>query len=110
MADPPSGDRPQYNVYKAGSDAPPRGTPPPPPGQAPQQPQPEQPRQPDEGAQQQQQQPPQQPSQAPAGAPQYRTYKSRRTLKDRLFPAGLPGRGRKRGDDQPRPQTLKPPR
>ena len=108
MADPPSGDRPQYKVYRAGSDAPPRETPPPS-GEAPPQQQPQQPAQPPQQPQPQQpaQQP--QPQQQPA-APQYRTYKSRRTVKDRLFPAGVPGRGRKQRDDQPRPQTLRPPR
>ena len=101
MADPPSGDRPQYKVYRAGSDAPPRESAPPP-GQAPQQPQ-QQPRQPDA---QQGQQAPEQPH-PPGVAPQYRTYKSHRSLKDRLFPGALPGRRR---TEEPRAQKIKPTR
>lgn len=97
MADPPSGDRPQYKVYKAGSDAPARETPPPP-GGAPQQP----PGQPPPPAREGQPQP-----QGPA--PQYRTYKSRKRLRDRILPGGgLPGRGR--GDDAQRPKPIGPPR
>jgi LCP family protein required for cell wall assembly len=104
MADPPSGDRPQYKVYRAGSDAPPRETAPPP-GSAPEQPA-QQP--PDQGAQQA---PPQAPQQPPGAPPQYRTYKSRKRVSDRLFPGGLPGRrGRDGAEDlQPAP-AVRPPR
>lgn len=101
MADPPRGDKPQYKVYKAGSDAPPRQTPPPAGGAPPQQP--AGPQQPPAREQQQPQQP-----QGPA--PQYRTYKSRKTLRDRLLPgSGLPGR-RKRGDEPSRGKPLGRPR
>jgi LCP family protein required for cell wall assembly len=86
MSDPPSGDRPQYKVYRAGSDAPPREDAPPP-GAA-----------------------PEEPRQQPDGPPQYRTYKSRSRLSDRLFPGGLK-LPRRRGDDrEERPPSLRPPR
>ena len=103
MADPPSGDRPQSKVYKAGSDAPPRETPPPAGGKPPQQPPGQQP----PPAREQGQQGPPQPQGPP---PQYRTYRSRKRLRDRILPdSGLPGR--KRGDDAPRgPKPLGPPR
>ena len=104
MADPPKDDRPQYKVYRAGSDAPPRETTPPP-GQTPQPPPPQPPAGGDQG--------PQQPPQQPAGPqPEYRTYRSRRRLSDRLFPGGAPSFRRRRGDrDEPqRPPALKPPR
>lgn len=98
MADPPSGDRPNYKVYKAGSDAPPRSDAPPPGATRPRQPQP--------GPQAQ---PGAQPGQ-PQGRPEYRTYRSRKRLRDRVLPErGLPGR--KRGDDQPqRPKPIGRPR
>ena len=101
MADPPPGDKPQYKVYKAGSDAPPR-QPAPPPGGAPRQQPPEQ------QPQQPQGQPrPKQPQGAP---PQYRTYKARRSLRDRVLPqTGLPGR-RGRGEEPSRPKPLGRPR
>jgi LCP family protein required for cell wall assembly len=108
MADPPKDDRPQYKVYRAGSDAPPRETAPPP-GQAPQEP-PQQPPQqaPAPGAQP----PPQQPGQPSGPAPQYRTYRSRKRLSDRIFPGGVPSLRRRRGggDDPQRPPALRPPR
>jgi LCP family protein required for cell wall assembly len=99
MADPPSGDRPNYKVYKAGSDAPPRSDAPPPGAAPPRQPQ--QPQQPQQGQGQ-----PQQPQGQPQGAPpQYKTYRSRKRLRDRVLPqTGLPGRKKK--DD--RPQQPKP--
>ena len=102
MADPPSGDRPNYKVYKAGSDAPPRSDAPPPGAAPPRPPQGPQPQQP--------QQAPGQPQQPPAGQPQpppqYKTYRSRKRLRDRILPqTGLPGR--KRGDEgSQRPQPL----
>jgi LCP family protein required for cell wall assembly len=107
MADPPQDDRPQYKVYRAGSDAPPRETAPPP-GQTPRQP-PEQPlRQPPAGDDGAAQQPPQQSAGAP---PQYRTYRSRKRLSDRVFPGGAPSLRRRRDGDEPqRPPALKPPR
>ena len=106
MADPPSGDKPQYKVYKAGSDAPPRESAPPP-GAAP----PQQPQQPAPGQQpqpgQQQPQPGQQQPQGPP--PQYRTYRSRKRLRDRILPdTGLPGRRREKEERGPRP--VGPPR
>ena len=95
MADPPRGDKPQYKVYKAGSDAPPRETPPPAGGAPPQQQPPP--------AREQPQGQPQQPQGPP---PQYRTYKSRKRLRDRVLPdTGLPGRG-KRGDQPQRPKPI----
>ena len=91
MADPPRGDRPNYKVYKAGSDAPPRSDAPPPGATPPRQPQPP-PGQPQQ---------PQQPAGGPQQPPSYKTYRSRKRLRDRILPdRGLPGR--KRGDDQPR--------
>ena len=98
MADPPSGDRPQYNVYRAGSDAPPRDTAPPSGGSQPERPPPRRPTSGDDEPR------------APQGPPpQYRTYRSRKRLRDRLLlpGTGLPGRGRG-GDGGPRP--LGPPR
>src|SRR3954470_21051468 len=102
MADPPSGDKPQYKVYKAGSDAPPRETAPPPGGAPPQQPPPGQSPPP------QQPRRPQQPG--PQGPPpQYRTYRSRKRLRDRILPdTGLPGRRRDKEPAGPRP--IGPPR
>ena len=90
MPDPPSGDRPNYKVYKAGSDAPPRSDAPPA-GAAP--------------AQQQPQQPQGQPQQPQGPPPEYRTYRSRKRLRDRVLPqSGLPGRKRKQdGPQQPKP-------
>lgn len=102
MADPPRGDKPQYKVYKAGSDAPPRESAPPP-GAAP----PQQPRQPPPGQQPQQPQPGQQQPQGPP--PQYRTYRSRKRLRDRILPdTGLPGRRREKEERAPKP--VGPPR
>jgi LCP family protein required for cell wall assembly len=94
MADPPSGDRPNYKVYKAGSDAPPRSDAPPAGATPPKQPPPAQPQQP-QGQPQQPQGPP----------PEYRTYRSRKRLRDRVLPqTGLPGRkGKKEGPQQPKP-------
>jgi LCP family protein required for cell wall assembly len=87
MADPPRGDRPQYNVYRAGSDAPPKGPAKPPDSERPQQPAPEGP-----------------PAQAPPGGqpgpapgdgppPQYNVYKS--GVRDRVGGGGGGGGGRK---------------
>jgi LCP family protein required for cell wall assembly len=104
MSDPPKDDRPSYNVYRAGSDAPPRGAAPPP-GAAPQEPRQEPP--------QQQPRDPNAPVQQPVppGAqPQYRTYRSRKRVKDRLFPGGMPGIRRREGDQEQRPPALRPPR
>jgi LCP family protein required for cell wall assembly len=100
MADPPSGDRPNYKVYKAGSDAPPRSDAPPPGGAPPQQPQ--------SPSRQPQQQPgrPTQPAnpQQPQQPPQYRTYRSRKRLRDRILPqTGLPGRKKQDGPQRPKP-------
>ena len=105
MADPPSGDRPRYKVYKAGSDAPPRETPPPA-GGAPQQPPPQAPPQPQPGRQ-----PPRPQGQPkPQGPPpQYRTYRAQKRLRDRLPGVGLPGRRRGGGEGKP-PKPLGPPR
>ena len=99
MADPPRGDKPQYKVYKAGSDAPPRETAPPPGQQPPpaQQPASGQPAQPQPQGQQ-------------GPPPQYRTYRAgRKSLRDRILPGGLPGR--RRDKDEPRaPKPLGRPR
>jgi LCP family protein required for cell wall assembly len=98
MADPPRGDKPQYKVYKAGSDAPPRETAPPPGQQPPQQ-------APPAG------QPHGQPAQPQGAPPQYRTYRAgRKSFRDRILPdRGLPGR--RRDKDEPRaPQPIGPPR
>jgi len=102
MADPPSGDKPQYKVYKAGSDAPPRETAPPPGAAPPQQPAPGQQPPPGQG--------PQQPGRQPQGPPpQYRTYRSRKRLRDRILPdTGLPGRRREKEPKGPKP--IGPPR
>ncbi|MEA2442759.1 MAG: hypothetical protein QOJ12_51 [Thermoleophilales bacterium] len=106
MADPPNDDRPQYKVYRAGSDAPPREAAPPP-GQPPQQP----PQQPPAGGDQPPQQPLQQPPPQPGGPqPEYRTYRSRKRLSDRILPGGMPSLRRKRGDQPQRAPGLKPPR
>jgi len=102
MADPPGGERPNYKVYKAGSDAPPRSDAPPPGGQQPQpgQQQPPQPQQPQQPVQPQQ----------PQGPPQYKTYKAGKSMRDRFRPqTGLPGRKQKDQGPQ-RPKPLKPPR
>ena len=93
MADPPSGDKPQYKVYRAGSDAPPREDAPPPGAQRPPAGQPPPPAAP--------QQQPQQPQGPP---PQYRTYRSRKRLRDRILPAALPGR--RREQEPGRPQRI----
>ena len=99
MADPPRGDKPQYKVYKAGSDAPPREDAPPPGAERPQPP-------PPAGQQPQQPQAPQQPQGPP---PQYKTYRSRKRLRDRILPdTGVPGRRREKEPAGPRP--LGPPR
>lgn len=91
MADPPSGDRPQYNVYKAGSDAPPRDAAPPPGATPPRKPSGQQPG-----------------SEGPP--PEYRTYRSRKRLRDRLLPgSGLPGRGKRAGEPG-RPKAIGAPR
>jgi LCP family protein required for cell wall assembly len=104
MADPPKDDRPSYKVYRAGSDAPPREDAPPPGGA------PEQPRRPEPQQPADEPQAPQQPA-APGGPPQYRTYRSRKRVRDRVFPGGLPGirRGRRDGEPQ-RPAPLGAPR
>jgi LCP family protein required for cell wall assembly len=101
MADPPRGEKPQYKVYRAGSDAPardvdsPRG--------AQQQPAPAEPRE---------AQPQPQPTPPGAGqpkqAPQYNVYRSGSGVRDRLEPGRLdPRRLLRRGDRQddqlPRP-------
>ena len=99
MADPPSGDKPQYKVYKAGSDAPPREDAPPAGGPPPRQPPPGQQQAPGQ----------QQPAQPQGPPPQYRTYRSRKRLRDRILPdTGLPGRRREKEPAGPRP--LGPPR
>lgn len=108
MADPPSGDRPNYKVYKAGSDAPPRSDAPPPGAQQPGQPQrgeQTQPRNPQPGQAAQPGQPPQQPVQPQGPLPQYKTYRSRKHLRDRVLPqTGLPGRkGKDEGPQRPKP-------
>jgi len=93
MADPPSGDKPQYKVYRAGSDAPPREDAPPPGAQRPPAGQPPPPAA-----------PPQQPQQPQGPPPQYRTYRSRKRLRDRILPAALPGR--RREQEPGRPQRI----
>jgi LCP family protein required for cell wall assembly len=107
MADPPRGDKPQYKVYRAGSDAPARDVDSP--SGADQQ------RAPEEGRQ-----PPQQPpsSPPPTGQPQpprqYNVYRSGGGVRDRLEPSKLDPRRlfkRRQGDDDvPGPLKTKPAR
>jgi LCP family protein required for cell wall assembly len=102
MADPPRGDKPQYKVYRAGSDAPARDANSPPGA--------DQRRAPEE-----RQQPPQQPPPGPPPTgrpqppPQYNVYRSGGGVRDRVAPSKLdPRRLLRRGPGDQPDQPLRP--
>jgi LCP family protein required for cell wall assembly len=102
MADPPRGDKPQYKVYRAGSDAPARDVDSPPGA--------DQQRAPEERQQPPQPQPPSPPPTGqPQPPPQYNVYRSGGGVRDRIEPSRLdPRRLFRRGrGDQPE-QPLRP--